>query len=103
MWIDAGRNWRIRDGGEGDDLLEFEDEIDWNCGLDEAMKDKDYISSVKKAISESLIEAGNPKVNVCSRGKPSCDGCEFLMVGGTCIGVVYPTCPPQFDKCEFLR
>lgn len=103
VWIDAGRNWRIRDGGEVDDFLEFEDEIDWNCGLDEAMKDKDYISSVKKAISESLSEAGNSKVKVCVRGKSSCDGCEFLMVGGTCIGVVYPTCPPQFDKCEFLR
>ena len=103
VWIDAGRKWRVRDGGEGEDCLEFEDEIDWNRGLDEAMKNKDYISSVKKAISESLIEAGNPKVKECTRGKSSCDGCEFLMVGGTCTGVVYPTYPPQVDKCEFLK
>lgn len=103
VWIDAGRKWRVRDGGECSDCLEFEDEIEWNCGLDEAMKNKDYISSVKKTISESLSDIGNTKRHVCTRGKSSCNGCEFLMPGGTCTGVVYPTCPPQFDKCEFLR
>lgn len=29
IWIDAGRQWRIRDGGEGQDIFEFADEIKW--------------------------------------------------------------------------
>ena len=29
IWIDAGRQWRIRDGGEGQDVLEFADEMKW--------------------------------------------------------------------------
>ena len=30
VWIDAGRKWHIRDGGECQDNLEFEDELFWN-------------------------------------------------------------------------
>ena len=30
VWIDAGRKWRICDGGECQDHLEFQDEIEWN-------------------------------------------------------------------------
>ena len=29
VWIDAGRKWHIRDGGECQDNLEFEDEQTW--------------------------------------------------------------------------
>ena len=37
----------------------------------------------------------------CPRCKSSAAGCEFLD-GETCKGVVYPTCPPQYDPCVFL-
>ena len=30
VWIDAGRKWHIRDGGECQEILEFEDELFWN-------------------------------------------------------------------------
>lgn len=39
----------------------------------------------------------------CLRGMTSSEGCEFLDHDGTCMGVCYPTYPPQYDKCELLR
>jgi len=36
----------------------------------------------------------------CRRCKQCKDGCEFYDKG-ICRGVVYPTNPPQYDKCEF--
>lgn len=29
VWIDAGRKWRIMDGGECQEVLEFEDQVFW--------------------------------------------------------------------------
>ena len=29
VWIDAGRKWHIRDGGECQEILEFEDKMKW--------------------------------------------------------------------------
>lgn len=36
----------------------------------------------------------------CQRCKRCKDGCEFYDKG-ICRGIVYPTNPPQYDKCEF--
>lgn len=40
---------------------------------------------------------------VCPRCKASALGCEFLMHDGQCMGVVYPTYPPQYDRCVLLK
>ncbi len=93
VWVETGRKWRITDSGEGGDSLEFDDDIEWNC-----FKPETESSNVAK----QNLNFDKANVQVCVRGKTSCDGCEFLRVGGTCTGVVYPTYPPQFDKCQFL-
>jgi len=44
------------------------------------------------------VDASEKKT--CRRCKQCKDGCEFYDKG-ICRGVVYPTNPPQYDKCEF--
>lgn len=39
----------------------------------------------------------------CPRGKTSSKECEFLDKDGTCNGIVYPTYPPQLDRCSLLK
>lgn len=93
VWIDSGRKWRLTDAGEGGDFLEFADEIDWNCFEPETESSN---------VTEHNLNFDKAGVQACVRGKTSCEGCEFLRVGGTCTGVVYPTYPPQFGRCQFF-
>lgn len=50
------------------------------------------------AINSFPIDSSKKKT--CTRCKQCKDGCEFYDKG-ICRGVVYPTNPPQYDKCEF--
>ncbi len=45
----------------------------------------------------------NSSMRSCPRCKSEMKGCEFLRGNGECHGIVYPTNPPQFDKCVFDR
>ena len=91
VWVDAKRQWRITDGGEGQDFLEFADEIDWNCAEGQAKAETDgYADKDDKSVSIS-VEKCKLERRSCVRGKTSCEGCEFLMPGGICSGVIYPT------------
>ena len=147
VWIDAGRKWRVRDGGEGMDYLEFEDEVDWNCSADakansvnapveqaddaakmrkalETIREKcviynnDLAEEIDALCGNALLEPAQSESEQqqkpmpavidfekcsrrCVRGKTSSTGCEYLSPDGTCHGVVYPTCPPQYDWCSF--
>ena len=52
----------------------------------------------KWTVNMEFIDANKKKT--CKRCKQCKDGCEFYDKG-ICRGVVYPTNPPQYDKCEF--
>lgn len=56
-------------------------------------------SSADKWIVNMEFLDGREK-KTCIRCKQCKDGCEFYDKG-ICRGVVYPTNPPQYDKCEF--
>ncbi len=48
-----------------------------------------------------LVESpSSPVAKNCPRCKSTSAGCEFFD-NGICRGVVYPTYPPQYDKCVF--
>lgn len=77
-----------------------------------ATKMKSEDSLPNKETAEVVLDGGEfevvthveaPKQPTCCRGKTCSEGCEFLMPGGKCGGVVYPTYPPQYDRCEFLK
>lgn len=39
----------------------------------------------------------------CPRCRQDKKGCPYIGLDGLCHGIVYPTCPPQYDKCVFDR
>jgi len=45
----------------------------------------------------------HPPTTACPRGKTNSKECEFLDKDGTCSGIVYPTYPPQLDRCPLLK
>lgn len=54
-------------------------------------------------IDDYLHTTKEPSITICLRGKTSDKDCEFLSDDGICQGVVYPTYPPQMDKCTFHK
>ena len=59
-------------------------------------------------IIDGSIPSGRPQITPLEMSCPRCKGskkdCEFYSPkDGLCHGLVYPTNPPQFDKCVFDR
>lgn len=69
-------------------------------------KNRSHYTELNKNPSpaDGWIVGGGPvddsKKKTCIRCKQCKDGCEFYD-NGICRGVVYPTNPPQYGKCEF--
>ena len=59
-----------------------------------------YIDESGKWIVNGISSVPNTNRKTCRRCKQCKDGCEFYDKG-ICRGIVYPTYPPQYDKCEF--
>ena len=59
-----------------------------------------YIDENGKWIVNGISSIPNTNRKTCRRCKQCKDGCEFYDKG-ICRGIVYPTYPPQYDKCEF--
>ena len=59
-----------------------------------------YIDESGKWIINGISSVPNTNRKTCRRCKQCKDGCEFYDKG-ICRGIVYPTYPPQYDKCEF--
>ena len=59
-----------------------------------------YIDESGKWIVNGISSVPNTNRKTCRLCKQCKDGCEFYDKG-ICRGIVYPTNPPQYDKCEF--
>lgn len=59
-----------------------------------------YIDGNGKWIVNGISFVPNTNRKTCRCCKTCKEGCEFYDKG-ICRGIVYPTNPPQYDKCEF--
>ena len=75
------------------------------CGIltNELRRDaerKEHDPQTDFALHTPSVEA--PTI-ACPRGRTNPKECEFLDRDGKCLGIVYPTYPPQHDKCHLLQ
>ncbi len=65
----------------------------------------DLVDESLQRLSESTNSRPKQQTLECIRCRKTKDGCEFLdpLDGKTCRAVCYPTYPPQYDKCEFVK
>lgn len=68
------------------------------------VKTDDGTTELKPTASTAINAqpTASQKPRCCSRGKTSELGCEYFD-NGICRGICYPTYPPQYDPCMFLK
>ena len=73
--------------------------------VERVVKDDFSISSAEDESSADISEVEDnctTTTGCCPRYKNSSQGCEFLH-GCECHGVVFPTYPPQYPECVYLK
>ncbi len=54
-----------------------------------------------KTPSDAKVTMTEQNQDRCPRCKSRKEGCEFRTKDGECLGVVFPTFPPQYGECVF--
>ena len=79
----------------------FGHSVNGNDNPDATNEDKSETAPFTDGGIITHVEVPNEKI--CIRCKKCPTGCEFLQSDGKCHGVVYPSYPPQYGDCEFLK